>query len=678
MKRWYRFFLSLGFLFLIASEQAQSEKRLIKEANKALEKGHRDAALHYFHKALEINPENAKVNLKVGILYLESIYKTKSLTYLEKAFAKNPKISNNIYWLLGEALHYNHRMEEAIEHYEKQKEFVESDDPILESLEREIKECETGKELMANPIDVKIENLGSIVNSPFPEYAPVISADESVLIFTSRREGSTGGELDEEGGYFEDIYISERVNNVWTTPRNIGTTINTPSHDGSVGLSPDGKELFIYKDDGNGDIYYCKLKKDGSWSKPLPIEGFINSKKSYENAASISADYKRLFFASSREGSFGGLDIYMSEMNEEGNWGKPVNLGATVNTAGDEEGPFLDLDGKTLYFSSTGHKSMGDFDLFKTVYDAHTNEWSDPQNMGYPLNTADDDIYFVLSGDGKHGYYASVKEDGLGEKDLYRITMPPRDDIELLQAKLKELTGETQEIYEHKEPEIKTTEVKNENKDIILKPVLLKGTITETNSGKPLSSAIVQLQDPESAIVSEVATDEKGGYVIVVKQEKPVNWTISAQYTGYGFASKQIVIPAMKEDIVEVTYNLNLKKLEVGSTFVLRNIYFDFNKATIKPRSDAELQKLEKLLRENPAMKIEIAGHTDSKGSEAYNKLLSQKRAQAVVDHLVTKGINKSRLSAVGYGEERPLASNDDEMEGRELNRRTEFEIVSK
>ncbi|HEY8401563.1 MAG TPA: OmpA family protein [Cytophagaceae bacterium] len=672
---------------LITTQHAfgQSEKKLIKEAEKALENEDNKGALSLFLKALEKNPDNPKVNFQVGKLYLSSIYKTRSLKYLEKAFSIDPKVSNDIHFCLGLAYHYNHRLDEALEEYEKYKSKGIKDAGQAKLVERKIGECKVGKELMANPVDVKIENIGNVINTPFPEYAPVISADESILIFTSRREGSTGGELDDFGEYYEDIYISERVNGEWQPPKNIGSVINTPGHDASIGLSPDGKELFIYKDDGSGDIYYCKLKKDGTWSKPLPIEGDVNTKRYYENAASVSADNKRIFFASTREGGYGGLDIYMSELDSKGNWGKPVNLGPKVNTEENEEGPFLDLDGKTLYFSSKGHKGMGGFDLFKTVYDEKTKTWSEPVNMGYPLNSADDDIYFVLSGDGRHGYYASVKEDGYGDKDLYVITMPPRDDHDELMAKLAAISNVkpmpkvdtvVQEIVEIKEVEIKEV-AKREEKKIELFPVILTGSVKEQPGGTSLA-ATVQLQDSNGQVVDEVTTGADGKYYFELKNKDQAKYQVSASKDGYGFNSQNVLVPGMGPQEVELVHNLNLKKLEVGNIFILRNIYFDFDRATLKPESIAELKKLEKLLKENPGMKVEIAGHTDSKGSNEYNKILSQRRAEAVVKYLVNSGIERDRLTAKGYGEEKPLASNDDEDEGRELNRRTEFEIISK
>jgi outer membrane protein OmpA-like peptidoglycan-associated protein len=325
----------------------------------------------------------------------------------------------------------------------------------------------------------------------------------------------------------------------------------------------------------------------------------------------------------------------------------------------------LDFDGVTLYFSSRAHKGMGGYDIFKTYYDSTKAQWVEPINMGYPINTANDDIYFVLSGDGSHGYYASAKEDGVGEKDIYMISMPPREDIIALLEKMKAMNLEVQAVV----PEIKATVTE------VLLPITIKGVVKDADSGSPISTS-VQLTDANGELVSIIMADQNGMFSFVVHNKDASQYTLSTEKEGYGFVNKTFSVPGKTAISQEITQNLALKKLAVGNIFVLRNIYFDFDKAILKPASNKELNNLLQLLEKNPAMNIEISGHTDSKGSDEYNKILSKKRAQAVVNWLVSKGISKDRLTYEGYGESRPLASNDDEPEGRELNRRTEFKIL--
>ncbi len=655
---------------------AQSEKKFIKDGDAAAQNGDHKTALNLYLQAYTINQTNAHLNYKIGIEYLRSDYPHKCLSFFESAYKIDPKVDKDILYNLGVAYQENHRFEEAKDYYSKYKATLEPGSPLIKKLDRRLYECDNGIEFMAHPVDVKIESVSNVLNSTSPDFAPVISADEKVMIFTSRRPGSTGGLLDETGQYYEDIYISKKVNGEWSAPQNIGTNINTDGHDASIALSADGSELFIYKDDGAGDIYYCKQRADGSWSKPMPIEGSVNSRSFYENAAAVSPDGNTLFFASNREGGYGKLDLYMVRMNERGYWGKPENLGPKINTEDDDEGPFMDFDGLTLYFSSRAHKGMGGFDIFKTYYDSIAHDWVEPINMGYPINSADDDIYFVLSGDGAHGYYASAKDDGIGEKDIYMISMPPREDRAALLAKMKAMHLEVQEPVVVV-PNVKPVPVDAVSVPVELMPITIKGVIKDAESGLPIQTS-VQLTNAEGEQIATVATGPDGLYSFVVNNEKPTTYTLSAEKEGFGFVNKSFNVPGKAVNKQEITQNLILKKLAVGNIYVLRNIYFDFDKATLKSASNKELNNLLELLKSNPSMEIEISGHTDSKGSDEYNQVLSQKRAQAVVNWLIAKGISKNRLTYHGYGESRPLASNDDEPEGRELNRRTEFKILKK
>ncbi|WP_299249234.1 OmpA family protein [uncultured Cytophaga sp.] len=658
-------FISYLLLNLSFFSNAQSEKKYIKEGDAAKAAGDNKVALKQYLEAYKLNQNNASLNNKIGIQYMKSDYPHKCLPYFESAYKIDPKVDVDILFNLGVANQENHRFAEASEFYTQFRATLPVTSPLLKKVDRRIYECANGVEFMAQPVDVKITSAGTVINSNFPDFAPVISADEKVMIFTSRRTGSTGGQLDETGQFYEDIYISKKVNGEWGTPQNIGANINTDGHDASIALSADGSQLFIYKDDGSGDIYYCKLRADGSWSKPLPIEGSVNSRVSYENAAAVSPDGNTLFFASNREGGYGGLDLYMVKMNEKGFWGKPTNLGPVINTEDDDEGPFMDFDGITLYFSSRAHKGMGGYDIFKTYYDSTRATWTEPINMGYPINTANNDIYFVLSGDGSHGYYASAKDDGVGEKDIYMISMPPREDKQALLAKMKAMNLEIQSVA----PQIIPTVA------AVLLPITIKGVVKDAETGSPISSS-VQLTDANGVLVSEIMADQNGMFSFIVNNKEASQYTLSTEKDGYGFVNKTFSVPAAATISQEITQNLALKKLAVGNIFVLRNIYFDFDKAILKATSNKELNNLLQLLQKNPAMDIEISGHTDSKGSDEYNKVLSKKRAQAVVNWLVSKGISKSRLTYEGYGESRPLASNDDEPEGRELNRRTEFKII--
>jgi outer membrane protein OmpA-like peptidoglycan-associated protein len=377
----------------------------------------------------------------------------------------------------------------------------------------------------------------------------------------------------------------------------------------------------------------------------------------------MTADGNTIFFSSNRPGGLGGLDIYVSSKDAKGNWGEAVNLGAPINTPYDDDAPFIHPDGQNLYFSSRGHAGMGGYDIYRCSMEGN-GRWSQPENVGYPINTAGDDTYFVLSADNKHGYYASAKEGGLGEKDIYIISMPKRET-------LAAATGSA--IKVERKIEVKNIPINQPAiKQTAGSTTILKGYITDAFTKTPLEAEIVLVNNENSETISEQVSDSVGFYKTVMLSGK--NYGFSVQKEGYLFHSENYDIPA-SEGFQEVTLNVELKKVSVGSRIILRNIFFDFDKATLKKESTTELKKLLAIMNDVPNLKIEISGHTDSKGSADYNKKLSERRAKAVVDYLVAKGVSSDRLRYAGYGMDRPLVSNDDET-GRQLNRRTEFEII--
>ncbi|QNP50731.1 PD40 domain-containing protein [Hymenobacter qilianensis] len=260
------------------------------------------------------------------------------------------------------------------------------------------------------PVRAFIDNAGPSINSPYADYSPVISADESVLMFTSRRDNSTGEQTDPEtGGFFEDIYQSTRTGQKWTVARNLKEPINTDGHDATVGLAPDGQRMLVYVEDNGGDLHEANLR-GAEWRKPQRLGARINS-KGHESSAAYTPDGRSLYFVSDKEGGLGSRDIYKVELEGRG---PALNLGSVINTPYGEEGVFLHPDGKTMYFSSEGHNSMGGYDIFKSVFE--NGKWSAPENLGWPINTPDDDVFFVISASGRHGYYSSFREEGLGAK----------------------------------------------------------------------------------------------------------------------------------------------------------------------------------------------------------------------------------------------------------------------
>jgi len=463
--------------------------------------------------------------------------------------------------------------------------------------------------------------------------------------------------------YYEDIYMTTNQSGTWSAPVNMGKPVNSDMHDATVGLSPDGQKLFIYKGDNGGDIFQCDLDGD-KWSKPDRLNKNINTIY-HESSASFSYDLKTIYFVSDRPGGYGGSDIYMSKLDAKGRWGEAVNLGPTINTPYDEEGVFMMPDGKTMYFSSRGHKTMGDYDIFKTTFE--NGRWSEPENIGYPINTPEQDVFFTISGSGKHGYYASAIAGGCGDRDIYVITFLGVEKPLTNNNEDNLLANKTEPISETViEP---TVLIKSTNLTI------LKGVVMDEKTKDPIKAEIVLTDNVKNEVLATFESNSKTGkYLVSLPSGK--NYGIAVKAENYLFHSENFDIPAVT-GYQEVNKDILLKRFEVGTKIVLNNIFFDYGKSTLRPESYAELGILLKLMNDIPTLKIEISGHTDNKGAADFNQKLSESRAKSVVDYLISKGIDATRMTFKGYGFTQPIATNATE-EGRQMNRRTEFKVLSK
>ncbi len=662
---------------------SDEQKDALKEAKKQLKEGDKyyekdpplyAPALELYLKANDFNPNNARLNYRIGKCYLHTVQKTKSVKYLEKARQLNPKVQPDLLYLLAKGYHLNLNLDKAIETYEEYKGSLSPKDLTEQGdrIDKRIAECHVAMELVQNPVRIFIDNLGSGVNTEYPEYGPYINADESVLMFTSTRPSTTGGKKDPaDEMFYEDIYISHFKNEKWSTAQNPGKPLNTDSHDAIVGVSPDGKHALIYKgEDNGGDLFECRIDEEGKWHSPRRLPKEINTKY-HESSASFSPDMEALYFVSNKPGGFGGKDIYYTELTIKGNREKldyedAVNLGAVINTPYDENGVFMDIDGKTLYFSSKGHNSMGGYDVFKTTL--INGKWSKPVNLGYPINSADDDLFFSFSRNGMHAYYSSFDPSGYGNRDIYMITLlGPEKPLEFLED-YDALAFKTVMITENvmEEPvKIKKSQI-----------TIVRGTVMDAVTLEPLGSVPVEVFDNLMGIMvaSFQSNSETGKYMVSLPSGR--NYGFIAKAKDYLFHSENLTIP-QATTVQKYQLDLLLHKVKVGSKIILKNIFFDFDKATLRPESTAELDRLTKMLNDIPTLKIEISGHTDNYGSDEYNLKLSADRAKAVVDYLISKGISSDRLTSAGYGESQPIATNETN-EGRQKNRRTEFKVLSK
>lgn len=326
---------------------------------------------------------------------------------------------------LGSARHRQQRFDEAIDLFNQYKQKFQRAVGDVE-VDRSIAMALTAKELVKHPIDVKIRNMGAMVNSEAHDYCPLVTADGNMMYFTSRRQGTRGGLKDNSGQWLEDIYMARRIDEIWTNAVNAGHPLNTMTHDATVGLSPDGSSMIVYRtqrDLQSGDLYEARMHAQ-VWQEPVLMSDKINS-PAHEPSASIAPGGDEIYFCSDRPGGFGGRDLYRIRRLPNGEWSLPLNLGPNVNTPFDEDAPFIHSDGTTLFFSSKGHGTMGGYDIFKVMLtDPDMNGWSIPENMGYPLNTVNDDIYFCLSEDGHTGYFSSERPGGIGMQDIYQVTFP--------------------------------------------------------------------------------------------------------------------------------------------------------------------------------------------------------------------------------------------------------------
>lgn len=677
------------------ARQYMEQAELIMSETKAM-----DDARELMTTAANLDTTYIKANYEAGRMHLATVGKDRAVTYLLRVYRQDPAYRFDIEYYIGKSYQYGENFAKALQYYNLYKEklakkssYQGKDKIDVAVVDRGIFECQNGEEFVSSPGNFSIVNIGREINSEFEDYAPVLTENEEEIVFTTRRrEDNLNQNVFDDNKPFEDIFTSKKVNGAWTYAKNIGPVVNNPYHDSNVALSANGNTLFLFKDEGGGDIFYCERQTGGEYGAPIPMPGIINSSFE-EKSVTISRDEKTLYFSSNRPGGFGGLDIYRATKDSKGEWTSVKNLGPNINTDLDDDGPYIDSDGVTLYFSSKGRKGMGGFDVFKSTVDPKTNEWSEPVNLGYPINTPDDDIYIVFSKDGKRAYYSSVREDGMGYTDIYLITIPegikntepgvakkpveePKDTTALTATVVTPTTTlpdtstnqtTTPTVTKPKDPVVKKT----------IQPLKYIVTVVDGTDKSPLDAKVRMVGAKDNVIVRSTQ-QSPGVYEFAITSSKPKDYRLSVDVGGYVFFNQNLKIEAATTEEKTLNKTIEMRKVAVGVVSILRNLYFDFDKATFRTESYTELNKLEAMLSQNPQMVIEIAGHTDAVGTKAYNMDLSLRRAQAVKNFLIKKRIDARRVKTKGYGKTRPLASNDDEESGRELNRRVEFKILEK
>lgn len=495
--------------------------------------------------------------------------------------------------------------------------------------------------MLKNPVPFNPKPVPGI-STEYDEYLPIISPDNEMALFTRkikippRRDDLTPGMKFKEKFMYSFRRDGEFVRGNFMPP-----PFNKNDNEGGATITINNKLLYytLCKYTKDMRYYNCDIcfseNTNGGWSEIKSIGDNVNLINAWESQPSITSDGNTLFFVSDREGGYGGYDIYKTTKSENGSWSNPENLGSLINTAGNEKSPFIHTDSQTLYFSSDGLMGMGGYDIFLSKLDTN-NLWSKPKNIGYPINSYDDDIGFFVSTDGRYGYFASNKFAGFGGWDLYSF-----------------------DLYEEARPE---------------KVLFIKGKLLdETNTG--FKNTRVELRNVESKKITEIEVDTiTGDYVGAVLFRNDFIMTVKRK--GFVPESKYIskINPRFSEPL---DMFVDLKLIEVGISYRLNDIYFDFNSVELKPESKIVIAEFSDFLTDNPTLKVSIQGHTDNIGNGNDNLILSENRAKAVYEYLIKLGINKSRLDYKGFGESKPIESNRTE-DGRSRNRRTEFVIIEK
>lgn len=490
-----------------------------------------------------------------------------------------------------------------------------------------------------NPVDFEPMNVGPGVNSDFDEYWPSLSVDESVLVFTRQIPINPNNPSRNPESMQEDLYVSFRDPASLEYGKSIPLPggVNTRLNEGAQCISADGKTVVITacnRPEGVGscDLYIMFLK-NGSWTEPQNLYS-VNS-VSWDSNPTLSADGRTLYFASSRTGGYGQTDIWKVDIDKSGNAkAAPVNLGRTINTEHEEVSPFIHPDGRTLYFASDGFPGMGDLDLYFSRLDDN-RKWQTPINVGYPINTNGEERSLIVNGKGDIAMFASSG----GKQDL--------------------------DIYYFKIPE--------EAKPVTV--TYVKGYVYDIKTNDRLEAKCQMLDLETGEIVAEIQSDAiTGEYMVCLPIDR--DYAFNVVKPGYLFYSDNFSLTNLENPEEPYEKNIPLKPMEDGITVILKNIFFEFNSFDLLPDSYTELNKVVDYMNTNPNMKIEIGGHTDNVGTQAYNKTLSENRSKSVYTYIIEQGIDSSRLSFKGYDFSVPIADNDTE-EGRAENRRTEFKIIS-
>ncbi|GAB4295631.1 MAG: hypothetical protein Kow0068_20220 [Marinilabiliales bacterium] len=661
------------------------QKKLYNQSIRYIVKGYHRRAEANLLKLLKLDSTNIDYNYELGLLYYFDLFQTeKSLKYFEriKRLMKNNEYPE-IYFYLGQAYQFIGEFDKAIEAYNNFKPYIPKKEKLLaEDVLKFIEECNNGKKLQVDT-KIRIRNLGNRINTMYAEYVPVSINNDSLLLFTARRPKVMSTHYGFESNfYYENVYVSVKkedkysfalLSNKYDAFKILGE--NKRWHNAIVSSVNNDKTLIIYK----RNKLWTSENIDGIWQKPKKVSKIINF-SFYQPHASITEAGDKIYFSSWSKKGFGGIDIYYSEKDQNGHWTKAKNIGPEINTKYDEDSPEISKDGKTLYFSSKGHDNIGGYDIFKSEY--IDGKWTKPVNMGMPINSPGDDIFFKFNNSGNIVYFSSHRKEGFGNMDIYEILFGPQFNnckninfVDNTNKVIDIITNDT--IYAGMTANLKSVILNTDSFQFvksfwkvgnIVKEGSMDFSYTFDSAGAYSIFQEIELMNPVTK-ESDAYCYEKTIHVIEEKLLADNNQDTS-------FTTETNIITETNTD----TDNTNLQGNNISSSnpLSLGKIYFDFDQYIINKKAEESIKDIYKLLSENKSYKIKIVGHTDSWGDDYYNQLLSVKRANSVKEYLVNMGIDPSRITEVEGKGEKELVNNCKDgipcsIEDHKLNRRVEI-----
>lgn len=622
-----------------AYAQQSRAVRLYQDAQKHLSRGEFDQAKVTLSQAISIASDYAEAHLVLGDIYKREKAYNDAISHYSKVVELKPSLSVHVFLSLGESLLRTARYQEALQVLKEYESHFPDNPERTRNSSKYIEDCLFSLSYFAQESQVSKQwaneftpiHLGMAINSTDDEYFPKLTADLNTMIFTRK--------VNEIENFFESKK-DEQGN--WGIASPLKGAINSQQfNEGAHCLSPDGKSLYFTGCNrpggmGSCDIYVSKRIGD-QWGPPRNLGAPINT-SGWEAQPALSADGRVLYFVSNRKGGLGGYDIWKSEMQQDGTWGIPINLGDHINTSFDESAPYIHADNQTLYFSSDGWPGFGDRDIFVSRLDEN-GSWETPVNLGYPINDHKEQRAWTISMNGKQGYFSNIAPDGSTNLDIYMVEIP-----------------------EHLRP---------------VHVAYIRGKIVDANDRQPLNGVdirMTKLSNGQTSYTGSSSHDEGTFLVPLVFGEQ---YALHISHPGYLFHSSHYTLTDSTKQQDSYDLHIALQPIATGQVEILQNIFFDIGRYELLETSKTELTHLYEFLTANPQIQIEIGGHTDNTGTEASNQLLSEQRARAVRDYLIQSGIGADRVSFTGYGQHKPIASNLEE-ETRKLNRRTDFRIISK